>query len=265
MSLASNFESARYTFAEGSESPVTSSITKLPLTWRAFSSDRSSTDIEVSLAYQKTKEQVPTQGSNVDFIWRTKSIGFGLLHSYQITNNLHLHPSLRLGTSKTGATPYYNGTDQGISSELQNGIYNWETSALVTNIGLGLEYDTSLFQKHMSISSTVHQFFIDSYNESIEDVKYNERATILETNISLFLPFSDYGINWKGRFSLISDIDVFLSENRHTLGYTAAYAFGGGLNIDTSLDRDANEIYLNAKTIWARNMSGWLMEVGYSF
>ena len=64
---------------------------------------------------------------------------------------------------------------------------------------------------------------------------------------------------------LLLGSNTFFGENRRTLGYTTSYQLGIGSEFPLSWDQTRRgHIRLSGQVLWANNMRGWLLTIGYN-
>jgi hypothetical protein len=188
------------------------------------------------------------------------------LYNYNITKQLKFTPSLRFGLAKLVSHASYNGVQTNLIKGLFDGtLFNWRTNASVSNLGLGLSYSWKLIDRASTVKADVYHVFVDSFNESNKAVEFAEHANMLAVKADMLFP-TDFDI-YDNRldFLLLLGINNFFGENRSTLGYTTSYQAGIGVEFPLQWkQKKYGYLRLSGMILWADNMDGWLLTIGYN-
>jgi hypothetical protein len=269
MTLSPDFAAANYTIHNEGGLDVDISIGRLPYHIDLMQNIYSQLQLEIAVAYQRTKEVIPTfptPGENIDAEWDTYGAGLGLLYEYSISKHLRFTPSLRIGVAKIENHASYNGALTNLFKDLYDGtLFNWETNASVLNLGLGLSYTWKFLDRHSSIKAVVYHIYVDSFDESNAAVKFSENANMLAVKADMVFP-TDVTIH-RDRldFVLLLGANNFFGENRRTLGYTTSYQAGIGAEFPLKWKQTTyGHLRLSGQVLWASNMEGWLLTIGFN-
>lgn len=268
MTLSPDFAAANYTIENQDGSDVDITIGRLPFHVDLTTQPRSRLQFEGSVAYQRTKEIIgtfPDPGENIDARWNTYGAGAGLLYEFNLYEHLKVTPSLRAGIARMKNTADYNGVlTQQIKGLFEGKILNWHTNASIVSTGMGLSYDWTLLDRDSSFKADVYHIYVDSFRESDAAVKFTEHANMLAVNADMIFPTAIRIYDHRLDVVLLLGANQFLGENRHTLGYTTSYQ--GGIGGELPLNwggKTYGHLRLSGQMLWASNMKGWLVTIGY--
>jgi len=269
MTLSPDFAAANYTIHNEGGLDVDISMGRLPYHLDLMKNLEYRLQLEVALAYQRTKEVIPTSptpGENVDAEWDTYGAGLGLLYINNISKQLQFTPSLRVGLAKMENHARYNGVLANLYKDLFDGVlFNWETNASVVNLGLGLSYTWKLIDRYSSIKADVYHIYVDSFAESNVAVRFSEHANMLAVKADMVFP-TDVTIRGdRLDLVLLLGANNFFGENRRTLGYTTSYQAGIGAEFPLKWGQTTyGHLRLSGQVLWAPNMEGWLLTIGFN-
>lgn len=268
MTLTPDFAAANYTIDNNDGSSVDVAITRLPYHVPLMESDSSKLQLEMSLAYQRTKEVIltfPELGETIDAEWNTYGADIGLLYDHKLTQHLFFTPSLRFGVTRMKNSANYNGVLTNIIKEEFDGtLFNWKTNASMVNLGLGLDYRWKLRGRPSSLAANAYHMTVDSFSESNEAVKFRENANLLSIKADMIFPTELTLSGERVDFIALLGINDFWGENKRTLGYTSSYQAGGGVEYPVTFGADKyGYIRVSGQILWADNMNGWLFSIGY--
>jgi hypothetical protein len=269
MTLSTDFAAANYTIHNDDGTDVDIIIRRLPFHIGLLKDDTSDLQLEIAVAYQGTDQVIPTDpapGENIDAVWETYGIDVGLLYELNITKNLFFTPSLRLGVTRMKNSADYNGTLTNILKDsFDNILFNWTTNTTVLNVGLGLKYRWTLLDRSSSVSADYYHINVESFNESSAAVNFNENANMITVKGDMIFP-TDYTVHGdRIDLVLLLGSTSFVGENKDTLGYTTSYQVGIGSELPLKINqKKRGYLRLSAHVLWAENMNGWLLTLGYS-
>lgn len=269
MALSPDFAAANYTIENENGPDVDVSIYRLPYQFDLLDNAQHKLKLEVSVAYQRTTEVLPTfpiPGESIDAVWTTYGGSVGLLYERALTKRLRFTPSLQLGVAKMRNEATYNGPLTNASKDTWEGtILNWNTNASVINAGLGLSYDWILASRTSHVNANLYRVVVDSYNESNPAVKFRESANMFTLDADMIFPTEMYIAHKRMDYVLLLGMNSFLGENRHTLGYTTSYYAGVGTELPNIWSSEkAGHLRVSGQVHWATNMHGWLVTIGYN-
>ena len=267
--LSPDFAAANYTITNDDGSEVDISIARLPYHIDLMQNKDSYLQLEITVAFQRTEEIIqtfPDSGENIDAKWDSYGGGLGLLYEYNISKHLRFTPSLRVGLATMKNDAIYNGakTNQ-IKDQVDGTTFNWTTNASFLSFGLGLSYNWKILDRASSIKADVYHSILDSFNESNETVKFTEDASLLAVNADMIFPTKINMHDERLDFVLLLGANNFFGENRHTLGYTTSYQAGIGAELPIQWGQSKyGHLRLSGQILWAENMDGWLLSLGYN-
>ena len=265
--ISPEFAAANYTINNESAPDVEIAISRLPYRFDLMANNGHTLQLEVALAFQKTRQTLPTfPNENIDARWTTYGANLGLLYNWPLADHLHFTPSLRVGAAHMVNDTSFNGDQTNQFKDLFSGIdLNWQTYALVTNLGLGLSYDWSLRDRTSHLDANVYHVLINTFRESDPAVAFSERANMLTLRAELIIP-TNYLIAEKRLDAvLLFGTNTFFGENRNTLGYTTSYQIGiGGEWPIHWANKQHGYFRIGGQLLWAENMQGWLVIVGFN-
>lgn len=271
--MSPDFTAANYIITNESDLDIDISIGRFPFHISLMKTKKSNLILEIALAYQKTKEVIPTLptlGENIDAKWNTYGAGLGLEYEYYLSKHLLFTPSLRFGLAKMRNHARFNGELTNILKPLYNGkLFNWNTYASVSSIGLGVSYIWKLLDRFSTIKVNAYRTYVNSFNESNSAVVFNESANMIALKADLIFPTGIKIYGYRLDFILLHGTNNFFGENRNTLGYTTSYQAGTGIELPIKWKVPLNwkeklfgYIRLSGQFLWAENMKGWLWSVG---
>jgi hypothetical protein len=268
MTLSPDFAAANYTIENKDGSDVDIAIGRLPFHIDLTTQPRSRLQFEGSVAYQRTEEIIgtfPDPGEDIDARWNTYGAGAGLLYEYNLREHLKVTPSLRAGIARMKNTAVYNGVlTQQIKDLFEGTLLNWHSNASIVSVGIGLSYDWTLLDRDSSFKADVYHIFIDSFQESDTAVKFTEHANMLAVNADMIFPTEMRIYDHRLDLVLLLGANQFLGENRRTLGYTTSYQVGMGGELPLNWgEKTYGHLRLSGQILWASNMKGWLLTIGY--
>jgi len=269
MTLSPDFAAANYSIRNDDGSDVDTSIARLPLHFDLYTARSRKLQLEVALAYQQTRESLatfPAPGEGIDSKWTTYGGGLGLLYEQEWMDHLRFTPSVRLGVAKmVNDATYHGDLTNMVKDAFEGTLLNWNTYATVVNLGLGLSYDWSLRDRTSTLKADVYHVVVDSFGESNAAVKFNEGANMLALKADLIFPTNLSVAETRLDLVLLLGTNTFFGENRNTLGYTTSYQTGVGSEIPISWDgKRRGFVRLSGQALWAENMRGWLLTLGYN-
>lgn len=269
MTLSPDFAAANYTIHNDGGSDVDISIGRLPYHIDLLDTGKSSLQLEIELAYQRTGQVVATfdaPGENVDAQWYTYGAGLGLLSELHLTEQLFFTPSLRLGVARMENHADYNGALTNlIRDQFEGKTFNWKTFVSDVNLGLGISYDWKLLDRSSSISANAYHVIVDSFSESNDAVEFSESANFLSINADMVFPTDMMLLEHRVGFVLLFGTNYFFGENRRTLGYTTSYQGGVGAEFPITFNqKNYGFLRLSGQLLWAHNMEGWMLTIGYN-
>ena len=269
MTLSPDFAAANYTFENQDGTSVGVEIYRLPYHIDLNTTELSRLQLEISMAYQKATEFIPVPGfpdSNVDAEWTTYGAGIGLLYDHAITESVRFIPSLRFGLARMQNESTYNGSQADLIRDAFEGIlFNWRTDASVLNIGLGLSYNWKLIDRESSIKANVYHVNVDSFNESNAANKFSESANLLAVNADMIVPTNFHISGERLDMVFMLGTNYFFGENRRTLGYSSSYQAGMGAELPVYFsNKKYGYMRFSGQLLWADNMRGWMLTVGYT-
>jgi hypothetical protein len=269
ITLSPDFAAANYTIENEDGSDVNIRITRLPYHFDLIKNEISDLQLEIAIAYQRTKEVVytfPVADEYIDSKWETYGAGIGLLYEHHLSEHLLFTPSLRLGVTRTENHAIYNGTLTNAFKDLYEGtVFNWKTNSSILNLGLGLKYKWKLLDRSSSITANVYHMIINSFSESNEAVKFNANANSLSINADMVFPTDVIFLEDRIDFVLLLGANNYFGENRNTLGYTTSYQ--GGLGVEHPIkfgQKKYGYLSVSGQLLFAHNMNGWLLTIGYN-
>ena len=264
------FAAANYTITNDDGSDVDISTARLPYHIDLMQNTESSLQLEIVVAYQQTEQifqTFPEPGENIDLKWITYGAGLGLLYEYNISKQLRFTPSLRLGLATMENKTKFNGAQ---TNQVKDAIaidrsqINWSTNASFLNLGIGLSYNWKILDRASSIKADVYHSFVDSFDESNEAIKFTEDASLLAVKADMIFPTKINIHDERLDFVLLLGANNFFGENRNTLGYTTSYQAGLGAEIPMRWGQSKyGHLRLSGEVLWAENMNGWLLSLGY--
>ena len=269
MILSPDFAAANYTIENDDGSDVDINIARLPFHIDLLETLTEKLQLEIAFAYQKTEELIEFAsfpGENIDAQWNTYGGGLGLLYQHKLSDHLHFTPSLRAGFASMENDATYNGTFLNLIKDQFDGtLLNWKTNASILNLGLGLSYDWTLGNRQSSIKADAYHVVVDSFNESSPAVKFTEQANMLAIKADMIFPTNGYIADNRLDLVLLLGTNTFFGENRDTLGYTTSYQVGIGSELPLHWsNKERGHMRLSGQVLWAGNMRGWLLTVGYN-
>jgi hypothetical protein len=269
MTLSPDFAAANYTVTNEDGTSVDISIARLPYNFDLIQNKVSRLQLEIAAAYQRTREVIPTftaPEENIEAEWNTYGGSLGLLYEYNFTEQLRFTPSVRIGLAKLENHANYNGVLTNLIKDQLDGIaLNWNTNASILNLGLGLSYNWKLLDRTSSIKADVYHAIVDTFDESSDAVKFTEAGNMLAVKADMIFPT---GLNVHGErldLVLLLGAHEIFGENRDTLGYTTSYQTGIGTEFPLRWKQTRyGHLRLSGQVIWANNMKGWLLSLGYN-
>jgi hypothetical protein len=270
ITLSPDFAAANYTITNDAGLDVDISIYRLPYHIDLVSDGRSKLKLELAAAYQNTQEIIPTfpsiPGEYVDATWETYGFGLGLLYENRISEQWLFLPSVRLGVARMNNKADYNGLlTNAIKDQFEGTFFNWDTNSAVLNLGLGIKYDWTLLDRSSSITANIYHVIVDSFDESNQAFKFTEKANLLSVKADLIEPSEFYIADHRMDFVFLFGLNHFFGDNRRTLGYTTSYEAGIGAEFPLKyVNTTYGHIRFSGQLLWADNMKGWLITVGYN-
>ncbi|WP_455376830.1 Solitary outer membrane autotransporter beta-barrel domain [Kaarinaea lacus] len=269
MALSPDFAAANYTVENEDGSEVDIRIGRLPYHVDLFEDSASQLQLEIALAYQRTTENIstfPVDGESIDAEWDTYGVDFGLLYEHKQSDNFRITPSLRFGLARMDSFARYNGPlTNSIKNQLEGTLFNWETNAAILNLGLGFSYSWELLDRASTLKANAYHVIVDSYNESNDTVKFTEPANMLTITSDMIFPTHLNIEEERLDLVLLLGVNNFFGENRRTLGYTTSYQAGIGGELPLVWRQHKyGYLRLSGQLLWADNMDGWLITLGYS-
>ncbi|KPK49788.1 MAG: hypothetical protein AMS22_13195 [Thiotrichales bacterium SG8_50] len=266
MSLSPDFAAANYTINNDNGADVSVSIYRLPFRVDLMANSTQKLQLEGTVAYQQTRQLVPTfPGENIDSKWTNYGGSLGLLYEQQLTDHLRFTPSLRAGVAGMNNRATYNGALTNLIKDQYEGtLVNWKTNASLTSFGLGLSYDWSLRDRPSHLNADIYHVLVDSFGESNAAIKFSESANMLAIKADMIFPTNLTIAEKRLDLVLLLGTNTFFGENRDTLGYTTSYQFGIGSELPFSWqNKTRGHVRLSGQVLWAENMKGWLVRFGY--
>lgn len=269
MTLSPDFAAANYTVRNSDGSEVDIAIARIPYHIELSKTDNSLLNLEIAIAHQQTDEILnthPAPGEYIDATWLTTGASIGLLYEYNLTENLRLTPSFRIGYAKMQSIASYYGPLTNLEKNFYEGTYlNWSTNTILYDVGVGLRYQWQLADRQSTVSSNLYHIQVESYNESNSAVRFKEPATMLATNADMIFPTNAYFNDQRLDVVLLLGNNAYFGENRTTLGYTSSYQAGLGAELSLKWNQQKfGHIRLSGQVLWASNMNGWLLTIGYN-
>ncbi len=270
MTLSPDFAAANYTITNEDNLDVDISIYRLPYHIDLARDEKSRLVLELAAAYQNTEEVIPTfqplPGEYVDSTWETYGFGVGLLYENRISEQWHFLPSLRLGVARMdNKADYFGPLTNAVKDQFEGTIFNWDSNSAILNLGLGIKYDWTLLDRSSSIVASVYHVIVDSFNESNDALKFTEKANLLSVKADLIEPTEIYIDDHRMDLVFLLGVNHFFGDNRRTLNYTTSYEAGIGAEFPLKyVNTTYGHIRFSGQALWADNMSGWLITVGYN-
>lgn len=269
MTLSPDFAAANYTIRNPGDPEVRIAVGRLPYSAEILKSHDSRLQIEGFIAFQRTRENVPTfpaLGEYIESRWDTYGAALGILYERTVTEHLRFTPSAQLGLAQMYNRADYHGPLSDLLRAQSDGtIFNWSTKATVTTFGIGLSYDWKLQDRPSSVKADVYRFYVNSFGASNSTVGFSERANMLTVKNEMIFPTP---INLYGDrldFVALAGINNLFGQNRNALGYTTSYQLGLGAELPLKASRFAKGyVRLSGQMLRASNMQGWLLSIGYT-
>ncbi|MFV1983044.1 MAG: autotransporter outer membrane beta-barrel domain-containing protein, partial [Thiohalomonadales bacterium] len=250
-----DFAAANYTITEDDGRDDEIAITRLPFNIDLMQNKNSQLQLEVALAYQKTKTIFTFAGGNIDSKWTTYGAGLGLLYNQNITNHLEFTPSFRFGLAKMEQHLTYKNTL----------VDNSKTNASVFNFGVGLKYNWKIRDRASNIRADVYHVIVDSFDESNLITKFKETSNMIALQSDIIFPSNITIYQKRLDFLLLLGANNFFGENRNTLGYTTSYQVGTGVEFPLSWEsKKYGYLRFSGQILRAKNMKGWILSIGYN-
>ena len=269
LSLSPDFAAANYTITDELGQDIDISTARLPYHINLLRNSESTLQLEIVAAYQQTEEiiqLIDLPGETIDTKWDSYGIGLGLLYEHNISKQLRFTPSVRVGVATMKNDAIYNGVNISQQTDALDGVlFNVDTNASLLTLGLGLSYNWELLDRASSIKADIYHSIVDSFNESHDAIKFTEEASMLSLKADMIFPTNINMHNERLDFVLLLGSNYFLGENRHTLGYTTSYQAGIGAELPIQWgQKKYGYIRLSGQVLWADNMDGWLLSLGYN-
>jgi hypothetical protein len=268
--LSPDFAAANYTI-ESNETvdavDVDIAVTRFPFLIDLKKTAKTQLQLEVALAYLRTKETFPfgLPGETITTRLVTYGAGLGLLYKYALTDRLQFAPSLRLGISNlTTSASFSDGltpADQNVIKE----AFEQTSNASVLNLGLGLIYNWELGGRPSSIQADVFHTIVDSFDEADNAPKFTESANMLALRADMIFP-TDVAINGGHLdYVLLVGSNHFFGDNRDTLGYTTSYQAGIGAEVPLRWHQEQyGYLRFSGEVIFGDGVDGWLLSASYT-
>jgi hypothetical protein len=269
MTMSPDFSAADYTITNDQGSDVDVTISRLPLSVDLMSDPESRLYAEVSAAYQQTEQIVetfPGPGEYIDARWITKGAKLGLVHEQKWSENVRFTQNARFGIVKLkNNADYYGPLTESIRGLYDGTLLNWEADASISTLGVGLGYTWTLLDRISNVKADLFHAIVDSFNEDNDDLKFTENATMLSVKADMIFPSGIYIYDQRIDFVLMGGWNQFFGENRHTLGYSSSYQAGLGAEVPLHWNSKLfGYLRLSGQGMWADNMRGGLVSLGYS-
>jgi hypothetical protein len=88
---------------------------------------------------------------------------------------------------------------------------------------------------------------------------------MLAIKADMIFPTNGYIADNRLDLVLLLGTNTFFGENRDTLGYTTSYQVGIGSELPLHWsNKERGHMRLSGEVLWADNMRGWLLTVGYT-
>jgi len=269
MTVSPDFAAANYTIRNDGGSDVDISIRRLPYHIELVENDSRRMQLELSLAYQRTSQLVPTYASPDEYIdaeWDTYGLGLGLLYESPVTERLIFTPGLRIALADMKNHAVYHGTLTNlVKDQFEGSYFNWDTKTAIYNIGLGLEYNWKLLDRSSHITADVWRVVVDSFGESHALPGFTAGANMATVKADMVFPTTLFVHNERLDLVVLLGANNYFGENKRTLGYTVSYQMGAAVELPLKFkQRHYGHLRLGGQALWASNMDGWLLTIGYN-
>ncbi len=269
LALSPDFAAANYTITDEFGLDLNISTSRLPYHIDLMKDSESSLQLEIVAAYQQTDEisqVIGLPGESIDAEWNSYGLGLGLLYEQNISKQLRFTPSLRVGIATMKNDAIYNGVTINQQIDDLDGIfYNVDTNAHVLTLGLGLSYNWKVLNRASSIKADIYHSIVGSFDESHKAIKFTEEASMLALKADMIYPTEINIHDERLDFVLLLGSNYFFGENRKTLGYTTSYQAGIGAEFPIKWEhKKYGYLRLSGQVLWAENMDGWLLSIGYN-
>ena len=271
LTLTPDFSAADYKIDDAITPPVKISIARLSFTFGQMElNNKTSMEFELSLGYQKTEETVPIvdqPNEYVDSKWRSYGVSLGLLFGYRLGDHMMLEPEIRAGAVRLANTARYYGdfANSVIKPAYDGTIFDWNTKASVVSVGLGLIYDWQIVGRESSVQAHVYHLNMASFDESNEVLEFNTDANMASLKADAIIPTRATLFSGRLDAVLLGGSTVFLGENRRTLGFTALYEMGAGIEYPIKGDKfNFGHVRLSGLLMRGENVRGWKVSLDYN-
>ena len=269
LALSPDLAAANYTITDELGQDLNVSTARLPYHIDLMRNSSSNLQLEIVAAYQQTEEifqVIGLPGETIDAKWNSYGLGLGLLYEHNISKQLRFTPSVRMGVATMKNDAIYNGVNVSQQTDDLDGIFfNVDTNASLLTVGLGLSYNWKILSRASSIKADIYHSIVSSFNESHKAIKFTEEASMLALKADMIFPTKINMYDERLDLVLLLGSNHFLGENRNTLGYTTSYQAGIGAELPIQWrQKKHGYIRLSGQVLWAENMDGWMLSLGYN-
>lgn len=227
--------------------------------WRPF--------VQGLLAYQALDASFDIiDGESVDSKWDTYGGTLSGGMEIPVNKQLVLLSTISAGYARLENKAEYNGefANTFLKPALEGVVFDWDADTRLLGASLGADYQLELSHFDVEVTGSLAYNNVKTFGSSSEFIEFSSDVTTFDVELNTIHP-----TGWlirKHPVALVTTLGntTFLGPHRHAFEFSHFFEAGVALETDLSASRGRlKRIRLGLKVIFAENVKGWSLIVGY--